>query len=245
MSDSPSSATLNALRQEIRRLEGFKGMTATGTPLRFGIPDIDNALPEKSFPLGVTHEFISDSPEEAAATTGFLSGLLALLTKGTGTIAWICRQRSIYAPGLAAFGIDPKRILFVETRSECDALWAMEEALRCKGLVAAVGEAGDAPLTSTRRLQLAAEESGATGMLLRMRPRRSGTSACVTRWHIRPRPGLREKGMPGVGSPRWHAELVKARGNRPMAWDIEWKNGRFRLPQEAPQPAVVKQILCA
>jgi protein ImuA len=245
MSDSSAtSATLNALRQEIRRLEGFRGMTTTGTPLRFGIPDIDNALPEKSFPLGVTHEFISESLEEAAATTGFLSGLLALMTKGTGTIAWICRERNIYAPGLAAFGFDPRRILFVEARSERDALWAMEEALRCKGLAAAVGEAGDAPLTSTRRLQLAAEESGATGILLRMRPRRSGASACVTRWHIRPRPGARENNLPGVGTPRWHAELIKARGSRPMAWDIEWKNGRFRLPAQA-APAVAKQVLCA
>lgn len=225
-----AAAAMAALRQEIRRLEGFKNPLAQAGAVRFGIPDIDNALPEKSFPLGVTHEFISNAPEEMAATAGFLSGLVALMTKDSGSVAWIGKQRHIYAPGLAAYGLDPKRILFIQAERDRDALWAMEEALRCKGLAAVVGEVADADLTATRRLQLAAEESGATGILLRANPKKTGTSACVTRWHIRPMQSVAESGLPGVGVTRWHAELLKTRGGRPAAWDIEWKNGRFRLP---------------
>jgi protein ImuA len=225
-----AAAAMAALRQEIRRLEGFKNPLAQANAVRFGIPEIDNALPEKSFPLGVTHEFISHAPEEAAATAGFLSGLVALMTKDSGSVAWIGRQRPMYAPGLAAYGLDPKRILFIQAERDRDALWAMEEALRCKGLAAVVGEAADADLTATRRLQLAAEESGATGILLRANPRKTGTSACVTRWHIRPLQSGADNGLPGVGVTRWRAELLKTRGGRAAGWDIEWKNGRFRLP---------------
>src|SRR5438045_4107436 len=111
-SDMPAAA-MNALRQEIRRLEGFKGASTHGA-VRFGIPGIDNALPGKSFPLGVTHEFVSQGPEEAAVTAGFLSGLLSLMMKDGGTVAWVGRQRNIYAPGLACFGLDAKRILFIQ-----------------------------------------------------------------------------------------------------------------------------------
>jgi hypothetical protein len=42
----------------------------------------------------------------------------------------------------------------------------MEEALRCKAVAAAVGEINNIDLTASRRLQLAAEQGGATGFLL-------------------------------------------------------------------------------
>ena len=225
-------AAMAALRQEVRRIEGFKNLSGRGA-LRFGIPDIDNALPEKSFPLGVTHEFMSERPEETAATAGFLSGLLALMLRDSGSVAWIGSRKTLYAPGLAAFGFDPKRIVFIEADRSRDTLWAMEETLGCKGLAAVVGELGDADLTATRRLQLAAESSGTTGLFFRTNPRRTGNSACVTRWHIKPLQSVAENALPGLGAPRWHAELLKTRGGRPAAWDIEWKNGQFRVPSSS------------
>jgi protein ImuA len=236
-----TSAAMNALRQEVRRLEGFRNVTSRLGAVRFGVPAIDNALPEKSFPLGVTHEFVSEGPEEGAVTAGFISGLMSLMMKEGGTVAWVGRQRNIYAPGLAFFGLDAKRILFIQADRDRDALWAMEEALRCKGLAAVVGETGDADLTATRRLQLAAEDSGATGLLLRTKPKKTGTSACVTRWHIRPLPSVSENGLPGLGAPRWRVELLKTRGGRPAAWDVEWKNGRFQLPAAAETATSLKK----
>ncbi len=237
-----AAAAMTALRQEIRRIEGFKNPSGRGA-LRFGIPEIDNALPEKSFPLGVTHEFISQHAEETAATAGFLSGILSLLLRESGSIAWIGSRKTFYAPGLAAYGFDPKRIIFIEADRSQDALWALEEALRCKGLAAAVGEIGDADLTATRRLQLAAEGSGTTGLLLRTKPRKTGNSACVTRWHISPQSSFPERELPGLGAPRWHAELLKTRGGRPAAWDIEWKNGQFRLPNSPAKALPFRQAL--
>lgn len=237
-----AAAAMAALRQEIRRIEGFKNPSGRGA-LRFGIPAVDNALPEKSFPLGVTHEFISDQPEETAATAGFMAGLLSLMLRDNGSIAWIGSRKTWYAPGLAAYGFDPKRIVFIESDRSRDALWAMEEALRCKGLAAAVGEIGDADLTATRRLQLAAEGSGTTGLLLRTKPRKTGNSACVTRWRIKPLSSIVENGLPGLGASRWHAELLKTRGGRPAAWDIEWKNGQFRLAGEIARPLPLRQAV--
>jgi protein ImuA len=237
-----AAAAMTALRQEIRRIEGFKNLSGRGA-VRFGIPDIDNALPEKSFPLGVTHEFISQRSEESAATAGFLSGLLSLMLRSSGSVAWIGSRKTFYAPGLASYGFDPKRIVFIEADRSRDALWAMEEALSCKGLAAVVGEIGDADLTATRRLQLAAEGSGTTGLLLRTKPRKTGNSACVTRWHIAPLASAPENGLPGLGSPRWHAALLKTRGGCPAEWNIEWKNGQFRLPKTSLQAQPFRQAM--
>jgi protein ImuA len=43
----------------------------------------------------------------------------------------------------------------------------MEEGLKCRGLAAVVGEATRLSLTASRRLQLAAGESGVTAILIR------------------------------------------------------------------------------
>ena len=75
----------------------------------------------------------------------------------------------LYGPALLQFGIDPMRLILVRTRRDSDALWAMEEGLRCSQIAAVVGELGDISLTASRRLQLAAEETGVTAMLLRSR----------------------------------------------------------------------------
>ncbi|MDQ2103547.1 hypothetical protein QSG27_12680, partial [Azospirillum sp. C340-1] len=101
------------------------------------------------------------------------------------------------------------------------------------------GEGGGLDLTASRRLQLAAESSGVTGILLqnasRNAARRSAASAAVTRWRIAPAPSQPEE--PGVGDPRWRAELERCRGGRPGAWLLEWRDGAL-LPARNPVRAV-------
>ena len=107
-------------------------------------------------------------------------------------------------------------------------LWAMEEALKCEGLAAVVGEIPDLSFTVSRRLQLAVEQSSVTGFILRLKPRQVGITACIARWKIKPLPSKLEEGMPGVGYPRWNIELEKTRNGRPGNWQVEYVGGQFR-----------------
>lgn len=105
----------------------------------------------------------------------------------------------------------------------------MEEALKCEGLSAVIAEVREINLTASRRLQLAVEKSGVTGLVLRNDADRLSTTACVARWRITPIISQLEDGMPGVGFPRWHVELLKVRNGNPGKWDIEWSAGKFNL----------------
>lgn len=214
---------LRTLRGKIKHLEGFK-MDPCGASLQFGVPEIDQSFPDGSMPLGAAHEFISDSPENTAATSSFIAAMLSRLNQSSGTVLWISKSKTLYAPGLLPFGLDPNRVVFIHVGNDRQALWAIEEALRAKGLMAVVGEIGNADMTATRRLQLAVEKSGTTGFLLRV-PKREHSSVCVGRWRIQHITSEETKGLPGVGNARWRVDLEKVRHGQPGQWDLEWNDG--------------------
>ncbi len=220
------AALLAGLRARIRGLEGLGGEGARVLP--FGLPDLDSAFPAGGLPLGCLHEVAGEEP---GAGTAFAAHLLARLASESAPAVWIVRGRDLHAAGLAAYGLTPDRLIAVRAARDADALWAMEEALRCKRLSAVLGEVAGLDLTASRRLQLAAESSGVTGVLLQNAARRSAASAAVTRWRIAPAPSQPEE--PGVGDPRWRAELERCRGGRPGAWLLEWRDGAL-LPAKDP-----------
>ena len=80
---------------------------------------------------------------------------------------WALARRDLFAPGLAQAGLTPERLLYAECRNDAEVLAVMEEGVRHGGLAAVVGEVGRADMAATRRLQLAAEESGTPALLLR------------------------------------------------------------------------------
>jgi protein ImuA len=227
--------TFACLRREIAQLERCY-TTAQAEQVKFKLP-MDASFEEGGLPLGCIHEFTGKGREQEAAAHGFLSGVLSQIPPRAGVI-WITRRKTVFPPGLVNFGLTPDRIIFIALAKDKDALWAMEEALRCKAVAAVAGEIGNIDLTASRRLQLAAEQGGATGFLLRMNPKSLSSSACATRWNIRPLPSVLEDGMPGVGFPRWEAELLKVRNGQPGTWQIEWAGKQFR-DVTAPQAAKV------
>ena len=96
-----------------------------------------------------------------------------------------------YGPGLDACGLSPERLLTVSAARRSDLLWAMEEALRCRAVHAAIGELRDGEIDSValRRLSLAAADSGALALLLRARPTREASTA-ATRWIVGAAPSV-------------------------------------------------------
>ena len=215
------------LKRDILSLQGFRAATKNAA-LDAQLGPIKNAFPNFSFPLGAIHEFISNNPEEEAATAGFVTAVISALMRNSGVLIWISARRTVFPPSLKSFGISPDRIIFIDLKKEKEILWTLEEALKCKGLSAVIGEMQELNFTASRRLQLAVEESRVTGFVLRRNPQSINTTACLTRWQISSLQSEVNDGMPGVGFPRWNVELLKVRNGTPGKWEIEFAAGRFR-----------------
>ncbi|MEP4885555.1 MAG: hypothetical protein ABJ215_04220, partial [Alphaproteobacteria bacterium] len=165
-------------------------------------------------------------------------------------IVWIAPRtgprESLYAPGLAGFGLDPSDLIAVRVPPGGDfaatALWAMEEALRAPtvGLVCAEIEAMD--LTASRRLQLAAETGGGMGLLLRRDLAALPPTASVSRWRIAALPGGPPEYSNLPGAVRWQADLLRARGGRPRSWQLEWRDDGQDKPQTSGGFALVPPL---
>jgi protein ImuA len=205
------------LRERISRLDQARRRFGF---LPFGVEAIDQHLPGGGLALGALHEFSEAGPahEYAAMATLFVAGVLARLK---GPVLWCVHSRDLFAPGVAATGLHPDRVIYAETFRDADVLPVMEEGLRHEGLAGVVGEVVKVGLKSTRRLHLAAEKTGSMALLLRRwRASDQTGSAAVTRWRLAPHPSG-ELPVPGVGRSRWRLDLVRVRGGEPASWIVE------------------------
>lgn len=216
---------IHQLQQELLLLQGFS--PSSTNKIDVGLGPVTAAFPNAVFPTGAIHEFLSDAMEHAAATGGFIASLLGTLMRQGGVCIWISASRMLFPPALKTFGVEPDQVVFVDLKREKDVLWAMEEALKCEGLAAVIGEIREINLTASRRFQLAVEQSRVTGFVLRHQPRDLNAIACVARWRITPVASEVEDGMPGVGHPGWNVELLRVRNGRPGVWQLQWADGRF------------------
>jgi protein ImuA len=230
------AAVLAELRGRIRRMEGIGGADGSHF-LPLGVPEVDEALPEGGLPLGCLHEIVGENDPFNSVATGFGAAILARISSSQeassqARMVWITRDDDLYAPGIAAYGLKPERLIVVSARRDSDILWAMEESLRCRSLAAVLGEIGDIDMVASRRLQLAAEASGVTALLLRSAGRRLGATASVTRWGLSAAPSRPIDGVPGLGLPRWRTRLLRCRGGQPGEWLLEWRGDGFALTND-------------
>lgn len=223
------AAVLAALRARVARLEGVPSIRrADAIEVCPGMPGMARAA---------LHEVLATEPGCGAAFAAMVLG------RTQGTVLWIGSARAewqAWPPGLAAWGLTPDRLVLLRAESWKDALWAMEESLRCPavgGTLLVPGWEQRAPLdlTATRRLQLAAEAGGGLGMLLRAdAPDAATQTAAHTRWRVSP-----AEGPGGEDEPHWRLELLRARGGKPReAVPVAWHAASGRLEPLERAPAV-------
>lgn len=229
---------INKLQKDILQWQGFTPPKA-GMHKGIGLGPIEKAFPNGVFPTGNIHEMICPTPEQAAATSGLMSGILNLLMKNGGACLWISISRKLFPPALRAFGVIPDRVIFIDVARERDVLWAMEEALKCEGIAAVIAEVREISFAQSRRLQLAVESSKVTGFLLRNDPKKLGTTTCVARWQVTSLPSQLEDELPGVGFPRWQVDLLRVRNGNAGSWQLEWANNRF-VPIEEQEELILQ-----
>ena len=169
----------------------------------------------------------ADAPADAAAALAFGRTRLtadpaerrpAILVT---TADWIRERGRPFAGGMRAWGLDPGRLIWVRARREGEALWALEEALKSGAAVGGLVTAAAPPFVATRRLEFAAREGRAVGVLLRAGPAED-LSAARRRWRIRALASAADAFDPDApGAPRLRAELLRRRDGPPGAWELE------------------------
>jgi protein ImuA len=257
------STTLQALRERLRRLDD--GTRCRRAVLPYGIPTIDEHLPEGGLALGALHEVAGggNGAIDGAAVALFAAGIAA---RTRGRVLWCVTRQDLFAPAIASAGLAPGRVIYVEAEDEKTVLACFEEGLRhgrghgglysghsgglLGGLGAVVAEVARLSMTASRRLQLAAEGSGAIGIAIRRRPashhtRGRGTAvqgnaeeehaadfgqptAAVTRWRVSTLPSA-PLPVAGVGRARWRLELIRSRGGESACFDVEACDAQGRL----------------
>ena len=184
-------------------------------------------------PLGL-EEAAAASPRDWAAAAAFAlwraGGAedlrpLVLVTVKT----WRSERGSFSARGLQTLGIDPAGVIQVKAEREMEALWALEEALKSGAVRGAVGAVEQASLVATRRLDFAAREGRATGVMLRICGG-GDLSAARLRWRLGTAASAPHPFDPRApGTARLTAELTRRRDGPLGAWELEQDHETHRL----------------
>jgi len=228
MSAEPSE-TLHALRRTVADLTaGVPG--EDGRLVSFGVASLDQAL-AGGLACGALHEIGPAAPLQGGAAAGFAMALAARTLRGHSHAVWIqpdfnvAEAGALYGPGLDLMGLPMGRLVILRVPRPRDALWAMEEALKCRaaGVVVAELTGEEADLTATRRLALAAREGGGLGLILHPNtcPANSQPSTATTRWEVASARGERDR-FGGLGPTTFALSLVKNRRGRTGQWRLSW-----------------------
>lgn len=130
--------------------------------------------------------------------------------------------------GLLALGLDPSRVMIVETAREAEALAALEEGLKSGQIALGLGVFDCVALNPARRLSLAAA-AHATPALLLTHPSSEAAAATATRWRIARAPSAPHPFDPRApGAAKVSAALERCRAfpqgaNRPPV-GLEWSD---------------------
>jgi protein ImuA len=177
--------------------------------------------------MGRVHIIVALSIQNVASNAG-------IAARTTGRVLWCVTRQDLFAPAIAQAGLLPDRVIYVEAGDEKSLLACFEEGLRHGALGAVVAEVARLSMTASRRLQLAAEGSGAIGIAVRRWRRQSDAAdfgqltASVTRWRVSALPST-PLPVPGVGRARWQLELIRCRAGESADFEVEACDAKGRL----------------
>jgi len=220
-------ALIEALRRQIARLEDRRvalpacpavsegtrvenlftaGQAGSATQrITDGCGPLEKLLPEGGFHPGTLVEWLAKG-EGSGATTLALAAAGAACRDG-GVLAVLDCAGEFYPPAAARAGIDLESLIVMRAAERADANWALDQALRCRAVAAVLAWPGHLDGRTFRRLQLAAEEGGGLGLLIRPLKARHEPSWAEVRLVVEPLP---------AGSPdarrRLRIHLLRCRG---------------------------------
>jgi protein ImuA len=232
---------LASLRGRIERIEAH-GSAYAPNRIALGHADADAAL-QGGLAVGTMHEVFAQAGRHNAVATGFIAGLAGRVT-ARRPLVWVrqdfteIESGAVSMSGLAELGLDPRLVVTVRAADVESALRTAADALACDALGGVVlevwGQARQLDLVASRKLTLAAQASGVTGLLLRTAAEPLPSTA-ETRWIVR---AAHSPPAANWGAPVFDAQLVRNRHGAVGRWIMEWKCDEclFRQPAAYPQP---------
>ena len=176
---------LEELRQRIARLEAARRCGGS-TTVTSGSTALDGILPEGGLRRGTLVEWLSAGEGTGACTLALLAARETC--RRGGSLAVLDRRGDFYPPAAVRLGIEPEQLLVVHTESAADHDWAMDQVLRSPAVAAVLAWPEKLDGHTFRRWQLAVEQGGGLGLLLRPAAARADPSWADVRLLVEPLP---------------------------------------------------------
>ncbi|MGL9622866.1 DNA repair protein [Bradyrhizobium sp. U531] len=253
-------SALATLRGQIERIE-TAAVVHPHHRVALGHSEADAVL-KGGLARAAIHEVFCEGRQGTAAT-GFVMGLAGRVS-AQRPLLWVRQDFSeleagaLSMSGLAELGLDPRRLVMVRAADVESALRSSADALACDALGAVVlelwGDVRQFDLVASRKLTLAAQSSGVTGLMLRMAAQPLPSTA-ETRWMLRAAHSPPGAAWDAWGAPRFDAELLRNRHGQCGRWIMEWNCDECQFsepstysqpvaaaPAYRPDPAVLQRV---
>lgn len=195
-----------------------------------GYAALDRELPGGGWPVGGLVEILQS--QNGLSAWSLL--LPALARARSGPVVLVAPPLTPFGPGLSAQGLDPQRLLWITAAEPPSRLWASEQALRCKDVVAVLAWLNQARPEQLRRLQLAASDHHKLLFVVRPEQARTESSPAV----------LRVLASLPAGDEGLSLEILKRRGpppSRPL--HLATRRGRLAALLARRQPVAVLPLV--
>ncbi len=200
-------------RQVVQALQAqiARGGTARGRPASSPADKVsvrEQLFPPGGIPRGITLEWIAMQSGSMAAYVAWLVACHALQQDASDRMLVVVDRRGVfYPPAAVSIGAAAKRLIVIRPANDADAMWAIDQALRCPAVCCVWSELTRLDDRTARRLQLAAEQSGGLGLWVRPASALSEPNWADARWKV--------SGVPAKqGGRHLNLELVRCRVGR-------------------------------
>jgi protein ImuA len=161
---APVQAEVRRLSEMLQQAGGAEQRRAPEW-ISSGCPGLDRLLPQGGWLRGSLVEWLGESPGGGAGTLALVAARQA--HGDGGAVVVVDREGIFYPPAAVAWRLDLASTIVVHPESDKDEQWALDQALRCEHTAAVLAWPRRLDGRTFRRLQLAAESSGAIGLFVR------------------------------------------------------------------------------
>ena len=240
---------VEALRRQIAQLDDCRRWEGA-KPISSGCGPLDDILPEGGIRRGTLVEWLAKGEGSGAGTLAWLAGREA--SRPGGAIVVLDARRDFCPPAAVRLGVEPENLIVVRAATAADTFWALDQALRCPAVAAVLAwpEAQNGKLDgrTLRRWQLAAEESGTLGLLIRPAAVRHQPSWADVRLLVEPLPGVGHvSNVPDPKRRRLRIHLLRCRGTadgRNVDVELDDETLSVHLVAQLADPAPDRRLGC-
>jgi hypothetical protein len=168
---------LRRMVEDYRRSRGSRPSAGHARAVRCGLDPLDQALPDGGLPIGAVTEILCAAPGLGATSLALRTAHRA--AADGRTVVVVDSRGDFYPPAAIPCGMDLDRLLVIRPRKTQDALWAVDQSLRCPAIAAVVAWLDRLRPEQSRRLQLAAEAGMGLGLILKPATGREKSFAAV------------------------------------------------------------------